>query len=274
VAQAKTTDDKLLDALRSGLVGDLLPLHAAKGKLGLFPGGAAGKALAERAKRESLIIEVPVSPPAGKKGAKPVMHARLTDRGRQLVLDQDSPKQVVEALLQTVRQEATTAGVSQLATLPQVVEAQIVQLRQSLLQGITEQAQAAQSRLDQLHQAMSTVQATLERHRTAEAMPALTLAPEPVVASASDGWLDEVARMVADQRRQNGFKQLSLTEIYQRLQARHPTLTLGQFHDGLRTLHAQRKISLWPFTQALAYLDDPQNALYLDREVKYYADLP
>jgi hypothetical protein len=51
-------------------------------------------------------------------------------------------------------------------------------------------------------------------------------------------------------------------------------LTLARFHDGLRTLYKQRRISLWPYTLALATIDDPENALFLDREVKFYVDLP
>jgi hypothetical protein len=66
----------------------------------------------------------------------------------------------------------------------------------------------------------------------------------------------------------------NLKRVYEHLRQTHPALTLGEFHDGMRTLHQQRRIRLDPYTQALATLQDPIHALYLDREVKYYVDLP
>jgi hypothetical protein len=87
-------------------------------------------------------------------------------------------------------------------------------------------------------------------------------------------WLDEVVRLAAEQRQRNPHQNLSFPEVYREIRKRHPSLTLAEFHDGLRTLYKQRRISLWPYTLALATIDDSENALFLDREVKYYVDLP
>ena len=86
-------------------------------------------------------------------------------------------------------------------------------------------------------------------------------------------WLDEVVGMVDEQQRRNAYQRLTLPEIYEKLRSRHPELSLGQYQDGLRQLHEAKRIRLGPYTQALATLPDPRNALYLDREVKYYAEL-
>ena len=80
--------------------------------------------------------------------------------------------------------------------------------------------------------------------------------------------------MAAEQKQRNSFQRLTLPQVFERLRVRHPDLTLGQFHDGLRRLQDEKRIRLAPFTQALATLDDPRNALFLDREVKYYVELP
>jgi hypothetical protein len=70
------------------------------------------------------------------------------------------------------------------------------------------------------------------------------------------------------------LQRLTLPQVFERVRARKPDLTLGQFHDGLRRLQDERRIRLSPYTQALATLDDPRNALFLDREVKFYVELP
>ena len=80
--------------------------------------------------------------------------------------------------------------------------------------------------------------------------------------------------MITEQKQRNPLQRLSLPQMFERLRVRHPALTLGQFHDGLRQLQDEHRVRLGPYTQALATLDDPRNALFLDREVKFYVELP
>src|SRR5262245_53461832 len=63
---------------------------------GLFPGGAGGVALGRRALAEGLVAMV-TAPAAGGKKAAPVL-VTLTDKGRQFVLDADSPAKLLGAL--------------------------------------------------------------------------------------------------------------------------------------------------------------------------------
>jgi hypothetical protein len=92
----------LLDGLRRALGGPQ-PLA---GKDGLFPSGAKGKELARAAVEEGYLTSRTemVPPPAGKKGkAKEIVLGELTPKGRQHVLEIDSPKKVLEALLPAVQ---------------------------------------------------------------------------------------------------------------------------------------------------------------------------
>jgi hypothetical protein len=49
-------------------------------------------------------------------------------------------------------------------------------------------------------------------------------------------------------------------------------MTIGQFHDGLRRLSRERKISLEPWTGAMSDLEEDHLALVLAKETKFYAD--
>jgi hypothetical protein len=92
----------LLEGLRKALAGPQ-PLI---GKDALFPPGAKGKELARVAVEEGFLTSRTgtVPPPAGKKGkAKEIVLAELTSKGRQHILENDSPKKVLEALLPAVQ---------------------------------------------------------------------------------------------------------------------------------------------------------------------------
>ena len=111
----------------------------------------------------------------------------------------------------------------------------------------------------------------ISRGREAQWRPC-KLKAEPLKQAAD--WLDEVVSFVAAVKKQNSFARPTLPQVYEELKKTRPDLSLGQFHDGLRTLHQQRRILLGPHTQNLATIPDVRNALYLDREVKFYVDLP
>jgi hypothetical protein len=64
---------------------------------------------------------------------------------------------------------------------------------------------------------------------------------------------------------------VTLHDLFQELHAAWPSLTVGQFHDCLRTLKAEGKIRLAPFTRALTYVAHEAEPLYLGGEVMYYA---
>jgi hypothetical protein len=56
-----------------------------------------------------------------------------------------------------------------------------------------------------------------------------------------------------------------------RLRSAHSSLTIGQFHDGLRELHNREQVYLHPWTGPLYELPEPAYALLIGHEVAYYA---
>lgn len=64
-----------------------------------------------------------------------------------------------------------------------------------------------------------------------------------------------------------------LPELYRRLRADFPRLTIGRFHDELRRAHTTGVIYLHPWTGPLYELPEPTLALLVGHEIAYYASL-
>lgn len=100
----------VLDGLRKALAG---PKPLLGKDDALFPSAAKGKALAQAAIDQGyLITRTETMPPSGRqKKGKEVLVAELTEKGRQHVMEVDSPKSVLQALLPAV--QALAAGPTQ-----------------------------------------------------------------------------------------------------------------------------------------------------------------
>jgi hypothetical protein len=81
-------------------------------------------------------------------------------------------------------------------------------------------------------------------------------------------WLADLRAHLADW---DGPGDCPLPELYRRLRAEHPSLTIGQFHDGLRELHDREQVYLHPWTGPLYAMPEPAFALLVGHEVAYYA---
>jgi hypothetical protein len=270
MAKAKVSDEEklqtqLLEALRQAIDGTPHRLQGSAKAPGLFPGGQTGAKLIHRARAEGLLQEVhsPEPPTSRKSKAKPPVYVTLTDRGRQLVLDQASPAKLLTGL----RERLDTQGVA-LAAGIQDTQAQLSAFRES----VDQFEKSLATRFAHYQQTAQTFRSVLDllAHQPASVAPQVA----PRSGTPTSGWLEEVVPFVAAQKHLNSFDRPNLKQLYENLRQTHPTLTLGEFHEGLRGLHQQRRIRLDPYTQALATLQDPLHALYLDREVKYYVDLP
>jgi len=253
---------QLLDILRKALDG---APHRLQGTTGLFPGGQTGFILIQLARTEGLLQEVPSPEPsaAKKSKAKPPIYVTLTERGRQFVLDKDSPAKLLAGLGERLDAQGTA-----LAAGLKDAQAQIVVLRDS----VSQLEKTLGNSFGQYQQTVQAFRSILDR---AGHQPAPAATPvRPAASPTTPAWLDQVIPFVGAQKRLNSFDRPNLKRVYEHLKQLYPTLTLGEFHDGLRSLHQQRRFRLDPYTQALATLQDPLHALYLDREVKYYVDLP
>ena len=76
---------------------------------------------------------------------------------------------------------------------------------------------------------------------------------------------------VQQYRQSNPFGNCPLPVLYRQV-AQPAGLTIGQFHDCLRALVANRKIRLHPFTGAAYQLRDEECAMLLGQEIKMYAE--
>jgi len=251
-AERAALEKALLAALQSALDGVSRPLQGSAASGALFATGAKGQPLVEAALAEQLLEEAdsPATVKATKKGPPPKF-ARITEKGRRWVAEQGDPRAIAEGL----RDILASQGVA--------VDAAV---------------EAAEMTLAELNREVVRLQQTLrhevERYRqTAQALRQV-LGQAKAVPAAEAAWLDDAVRIVAEHKQRNALTRPTLPQIYEQLRSAHPGLSLAQFHDGLRMLHVQKRIRLGPYTLALATLPDHQNALYLDKEVKFYVDLP
>lgn len=269
MAKAVQAEALALAAL-SQMLGDPSPrlLHGAKGQVGVFASAsAAEKSAAKLCLDHGWLVKTGELPGKGK--AKKELFC-LSAVGIQAVLAQSDPKPLLESLRAGLeRIEAQSGNI--VGEVRGNLVAALDAMNTTILGAL--EPLAALRDLAQIKQNLSQV---LERVQPVDVEQLLNRAPIPVApaASADERWLEAVPRMAAEQRQKNPFQRLTLPQIFERLKEERPDLSLGQFHDGLRRLHQQNRIRLGPYTQALATLDDPRNALYLDREVKYYVELP
>jgi hypothetical protein len=187
------------------------------------------------------------------KSSKP--HFRLTAAGVRAALEQAPALPLLQGVAAAVRQQ--------------------VQL-------LTDQHQALQqltARVSPLQEAVAALARRLEPPSLDEIARRLAPAgapPAPVVPPPPPGpapWLARVVALAEEQRARDRHLPLSLPDVYEQVRRLRPDLTLGEFHDGLRTLRDERRVRLLPFTRAHATIPDLRNALFLDGEVMFYVDV-
>jgi hypothetical protein len=164
----------------------------------------------------------------------------LTEKGLQHLLERTSPRPVLEALLAAVERceanlrELVGSAAGQHQHL-QALHAFAVKLLEKTPQLAPVQAPAP----------------TNGQHK-----------PEDHVLDVLQSWHD--ARRIGD---------CPLPDLYRRFKESSPKLTLGQFHDALRSLHERRAIYLHPWTGPLYEMPEPALALLVGHEIAYYASL-
>jgi len=195
------------------------------------------------------------------KGDKQSEKYRLTPAGLQAVLSRNEAAVLLRNLAHGLQQQVEQVGAmrEQLAA--------FAEQAQPVAEAVAELAKRLQPPdVEQL------VRKLVAAVRTPESPPAP--ARSPAGTTGETDWFDEVVRLAREQRQRDRYQPPSLPQVYTAIRAKHPALSLGQFHDGLRALRDQGRIRLTPYTRALASIDDPRNALFLDGEVMYYVELP
>jgi hypothetical protein len=95
--------------------------------------------------------------------------------------------------------------------------------------------------------------------------------PRGQAPASSLDWLGVALDYLRDYRRRNPLGYCPLPELFHRV-AGPRSLTIGQFHDGLRRLVERGQARLHAFTGAAYTLEEDQYALVAGQEIKYYAE--
>ena len=246
----------LLDALcRAAAEPAGLALVASKSDPGLFPSTARARIVADRCKSEGY-LQVVRSEARGKLSREICV---LTDKGREYLLRQSSPRKVLEDFVRVL--ESRHEEVAALA--------ESVRQVQQGLQGIQAVVEQVLPRLHESPFHSSNMNGTSSMNGTTA-----HLAPSrSITSSASDVRIAEIKSTLAEWHAAAGVSQdCPLPELYRRLEASF-TLTIGQFHDALRQLHDDTQIYLHPWTGPLYALPEPAFALLIGHEIAYYASI-
>lgn len=242
--------ETLLDALKSALAAPREERLFRAGKLtGLFPGrvGVSAEAAA-KALRDGL-LEITRTETKGK---TVIEWAKLTPRGVEFLHDHESPVRALHELRDVLR--ATQAG----------LPAWVAETRQTLArlsEQITEDARKFQAKLDALTQRVEEALRRLEAKGPSLPPAVTTTAP----------WAAD-ALTYLDHRRLTGANgHCPLPELFAALGEKHPELSIGTFHDGLRRLQRERVLRLAPFAGAPSDLPQPEYALLDGATLLYYA---
>src|SRR5262249_51365474 len=84
--------------------------------------------------------------------------------------------------------------------------------------------------------------------------------PEPAILAVLGGWAGNSAG-----------EDCPLPDLYRRVQAACPELSIGAFHDALRRLVQDDQVYLHPWTGPLYAIPEPPFTLMIGHEVAYYA---
>ncbi len=220
-----------------------VPLFAGKNQPGLFPTTQLGKQTAQRCRDEGYLLAVADGPP-GKSG--PV--CTLTEKGMAYLLGQVSPRQVLEDFVRIV--EEREGQLDQLLAVARKMQAGLESLRGA--------ATAVLGRMDAPAGDLKALFAEFRQEKT----PPPAADPAPAIVAALEAWARSCTQ-----------EDCPLPELFRRLEATSPGLTIGAFHDALRRLHASGQVWLHPWTGPLYEVPQPPFALLVGHEVAYYASV-
>ena len=215
-----------------------MALHATKKAPGLFAATAAGKQAALRCQQDGFLRSLSTA-------GRPVGLSEfftVSEKGLAFLLEQASPKKVLEDLVQTLKSRDQQVG-------------ELVEAAQKWQAGIG----ALQGDVEKVLQELQKPGATAH-------------GPSPS-ANGCELWLADTVSFLAHRQSAGATDDCSLPEMYRRAKVLSPKLSLGSFHDGLRRLFEQEKIYLHPWTGPLYDLPEPACALLVGHEVAYYASV-
>ena len=240
----------LLDALKTAIAEPGEQRLFRSGKLpGLFGGrsGINGEAAA-RALGEGM-LEVVRSETKGKLG---VDWVRPTPRGVHFVHEHESPLRALEDLRELLK--VSREG----------LPLWLAEMRRDLAALGTRLSAESERWTHRLETISQRIEEALRR---AEAAKAHTANGAPAGVS----WAVDALAYLDHRQSAGAVGHCPLPELFAALRLRHGDLSMAAFHDGLRRLHGQRSVFLYPFQGPAAELPQPEYALLDGASVFYYA---
>jgi hypothetical protein len=199
----------------------------------LFAPSAAGRSAAQRCKEAGYLHILRTE----KRGRATREICAITNKGLAYLLRETSPRRILEEFLGAL--------------------------------------EARQQQAAELVAVARQMQTTLDALRaTAEMI--LQQAPQPTVigpVSSNGAFAASSDLLVLLQRWQGSgaSEDCALPDLYRQARERTASLTIGHFHDALRSLHEKQQIYLHPWTGPLYAVPEPSYALLVGHEVAYYA---
>jgi hypothetical protein len=246
------------DALsRAAVEPDGCALLASKSEPGLFPATSLAKSAADRCKADGLLRVLRIE----NKGKAAREICAITERGREYLVRQSSPRQVLEDFLRLLEgRQAEVEALTQSAH----------KMRQSL-EGMQAAIAGLMPRLLDTNSIYQNGSSANGVHMNGSAV--LLAPPPPTATTATDALIAEVKSKLAEWHVSAGASEdCPLPELYRSLETAGNT-SIGQFHDCLRQLHDDRMIYLHPWTGPLYALPEPAFALLVGHEIAYYASI-
>jgi hypothetical protein len=232
----------MLDAL-SRAMGEPagVPLFAHKSGPGLFPPTTAARQIAQRCKDDGLLRVLYVDD----QFKQPREICIITDKGRDWLVAQASPRQVLEDFVRVLEER----------------QMQVAQLQETT-RNLTASLEAMKTTVQHLLPELRSVPCAGLPENNQSVLPVTIKADWP-----------SLVMPILEQWHAGSAGDCPLPELFRRVQSSHPQLTIGQFHDGLRQLHEQHQVYLHPWTGPLYQLPEPPLALLIGHFVAYYASL-
>jgi hypothetical protein len=235
-ATMEVSKDELLLALSRAIAFPAgLPLLARRNQAGLFPANAQGRRLAQYSQHAGYLTPMPG---AGVK--RGVELFGLSESGARFLEEAADPALLLDKLLAAVRDR----------------EAELEFLRCSL---------------ERCAQNLAVI-----ARRVEGILPAVSAARVAVSARTGAGLGDRaelaeaLKQHIRDWHAAQPSADIPLPGLYRALQRRFPALSVGQFHDELRRLHAAGAVRLQPWTGPLSELPEPALALLAGHAVMYF----
>jgi hypothetical protein len=267
---ADKSTQMILAALGRAAASAAEPLFGTRAAPGLFPSTAAGKQAAQRCQDEGYLrllspedlTNGAAEPSAAtatltRKKVSPYPLCAVTEKGLALLLNQVSPRQVLEDFVLALEARRRQAD-------------DLLALAGRMQQGLDALKANAEKVLRQTYTPEAGPPGGLKALFSSFLKETSTPPPANGAGSAAElhaGLLAELACWESSAASED----CPLSHLYRCAAAGAPGLTIGHFHDALRRLHEQGKVYLHPWTGPLYEIPEPPYALLVGHEIAYYA---